>query len=694
MAELIVFAGTSEGREMTEFLYKKGRNLLACVATEYGEEMLAGLPDEMIHRGRLDADGMMTLIRGQKAETVVDATHPYAVEVSKNIRMACEETGVRYLRLDRSAAEDDNGREIEKLSHQEDRADDEGVSGQDQRFGGENSIVRVGSIREAAACLAAREGKALITTGSRELEPFREVPGYRERLTVRVLPSAESIAACRAVGFDGKHIIAMQGPFSEEMNALMLKETGASWLVTKESGTRGGFPEKLAAAKRTGAKIILVSRPPEKRGHTFREIMEILSPEKEDESETQQVYLIGAGMGAPSLLTGEAKHAIRKADVVIGSERLIRQLDIEIGEGKPTFVCWESGKILAFLEEHPAYRTAAILLSGDTGFYSGARKLTEILEEKGEGHGRRVEILCGISSVQYFCAKCRIPWEEVHLTSIHGRQANLAAAVRRHRLVFVLGGGKASVQQAMSGLAACGYGRLTVRAGVNLSNPGEKIFETTVERLAEEAPEDPAVFLLENAAADRTVVTHGIPDQNFLRGDVPMTKEEVRSAVLSKLRLTENAVVYDVGAGTGSVAVEAALQAWRGKVFAIERKADAAELIRENARRFGVTNLDVISGEAPEILAELPAPTHVFIGGSGGGLSEICDRLREKNPAVRIVAAAVTLETMAALTDYLKIRSPQHVEVTQISAARGRTVGGYHLMNGMNPVLLAAFDFV
>ena len=183
-------------------------------------------------------------------------------------------------------------------------------------------------------------------------------------------------------------------------------------------------------------------------------------------------------------------------------------------------------------------------------------------------------------------------------------------------------------------------------------------------------------------------MVHGLPDEGFLRGDVPMTKEEVRSVSLSKLRLKRDSVVYDIGAGTGSVAVEAALQAWQGQVYAVERLHQARELIRENARRFQADNLTVIQGEAPEALAELPTPDCVFIGGSGGKLRQILEAVFAKNPEARVVINAITLETVSEAVACLNTIEIREEEVVQMSAARSRKAGIYHLMQGQNPIYI------
>lgn len=167
-----------------------------------------------------------------------------------------------------------------------------------------------------------------------------------------------------------------------------------------------------------------------------------------------------------------------------------------------------------------------------------------------------------------------------------------------------------------------------------------------------------------------------------------MTKQEVRACALAKLGVRRDDIVYDIGAGTGSVSVELALQADRGRVYAVERGDEGLELIKKNAAAFGCVNIHTIPAYAPEGLADLPAPDAVFIGGSGGKLGEILTAVLEKNSQVRVTIACITLETLAEAMDCLKGDAFTQVDVAQIAVSRAEKAGPYHLMKGMNPVFL------
>lgn len=191
----------------------------------------------------------------------------------------------------------------------------------------------------------------------------------------------------------------------------------------------------------------------------------------------------------------------------------------------------------------------------------------------------------------------------------------------------------------------------------------------------------------------KKIITQGIKDSAFIRGEVPMTKEEVRIISISKLELTEDSILYDVGSGTGSIAVEAALLSPSLKVYAIETNPAAVELIKTNREKFGADNIEVTEGLAPEALEKLPAPTHAFIGGTKGNLKSILESLLGKNPKMRVVMNAVSLESISEMTDAIKSFNIDNDEVIQVSVSRASKIGSYHMMQANNPVFIFSFNF-
>ncbi len=393
------------------------------------------------------------------------------------------------------------------------------------------------------------------------------------------------------------------------------------------------------------------------------------------------ITVIGIGMGNPDLLTVRAARVIQESRCLVGAQRMldcVPDTDAEkVLASTPTQIAEE---VLRRRElEH-----VAVLVSGDTGFYSAARGLMRPFE------GEQVEWIPGISSLQYFCAKLGIPWDEVAVLSLHGREQDLAGAVCFNRETFLLTGGKSGVSELCARLCEEGLGDLTVYAGERLSYPDERISQGTAEQFCRQTFDPLAVMLVCNhrVRSRSRPVTHGIPDEAFLRGNVPMTKAEVRAVSVAKLRLEPGWTVWDVGAGTGSVSVETARVLLSGTVFAIEREQEACDLIEQNRMRFALPNLRVVKGIAPFALEHLPSPDAVFIGGSSGGLSPSVELAVQKNPAVRVVVNAITLETVGAALEVFNRLQLTGQEVVQVFAARSKTVGGSHMMTGQNPVYI------
>ena len=248
MRRILIFSGTTEGRRLTEFLDGRNAEVYVSTATEYGKECTGEHENAEVFSGRMDQKQMAELMKKKQIDLVIDATHPFAQLVTGEIRKACESMGVQYLRCLREEAEE---------------------------TGEEKQVIWQDSVKAAAEYLAGTEGQILITTGSKELAKYTKIPDYKERCYARVLSTGQAVLDSIACGFEGKHLIAMQGPFSKEMNVATIHQTGAKYFVTKESGKAGGFEEKVQAAKETGAVLVAVGRPKES-GWTFSEVCEWL----------------------------------------------------------------------------------------------------------------------------------------------------------------------------------------------------------------------------------------------------------------------------------------------------------------------------------------------------------------------------------------------------------------------------------
>jgi precorrin-6Y C5,15-methyltransferase (decarboxylating) len=319
-----------------------------------------------------------------------------------------------------------------------------------------------------------------------------------------------------------------------------------------------------------------------------------------------------------------------------------------------------------------------VLVSGDTGFFSIAKTLIEKLADS-----CNIDVVCGISSLQYFCSKIGISYENMKVVSLHGRKNSILGSISYNQKVFVLTGGNNKAHAVCSSLTDNGLGDVVVTAGENLSMPKERIIKGSAKELSEYTFDDLTVLLIEN----HNFVNCYLPlyDRDFIRGNIPMTKEEVRFVTLSKLAVEPCDIVYDIGAGTGAVSMEMARKAYDGCIYAIEHKEEAVDIIKQNRQKLGGYNVSVIHGKAPETLLKLPKPDKAFIGGSSGNMNEIVEVLLEKNPNIKLVANAITLETLnEAVTAFEKHGFETDIVCINVSASK--RVGGYHMMMANNPV--------
>lgn len=698
MKKVLVFAGTTEGRELAELLADSNIKCSVCVATDYALELMNDKRLD-VHCGRLTEEEMEVLMRDGKFDVVVDATHPYAQIVSQNVRQAADKESISLIRLRRSTESAEEG------------------------------FVSFKTHEECSAWLSFQTGNILLTTGSKDLGSYAKNETIKNHLFVRVLPGEESIRLCTANGITGRQIIAMQGPFSAQMNECILREYSIDWMVTKISGHAGGFEEKVEAAKKAGVGVCAILPPSENVCQTeisgderkssmyicenvydTAKKLELLLKEDILSKRSRKIILSGIGMGNTDGMTREAYHAFEEAEVIFGAERMLENLP-----GKGVKVpYYRADDIISYLIEHPQYTKAAAAFSGDSGFYSGAQSMKKALDEANEKGTLKSEttILPGISSVSALAAHFGVSWNDAVLASIHGRRTNVVNLVRKNPKVFLLLSGKNDFEMLVNKFREARINNVKISAGYRISYPDEKLFTFYLDEFETklfDLPEGVYTCLIENEDCEEQILTPGMDDEIFSRTKVPMTKNEVRVLSISRLELTKNAVVYDVGSGTGSVSAECARLSPDIFVFAIEQKEEAANLTKENAARLGLLDqIVVINKKAPEGFEELPTPTHVFIGGSSGALSDILSAIQKKlivkentkgktdkiSKGVRVVINAVSLETIAQITKLIQTYPVAHVQLTQIQASRAHKLGSYNLMQAQNPVLIASFDLL
>ncbi len=396
------------------------------------------------------------------------------------------------------------------------------------------------------------------------------------------------------------------------------------------------------------------------------------------------IHLIGAGMDCDRTLTSEAREALREADVIIGAKRLVDSLPESFSAER--IVQAFPDKVAETIHDHPHWQRVAVVLSGDVGFYSGARRLVELLADC------QPILVPGLSTPQYFAAKLKRPWQDFHLVSAHGSAVDVIAETLDHAEIFFLTDNCTTPAAIAAQLCTAGLEQAQITIGENLGSPDEKIVSGTAQEFCQKQFAALSVALVETAASMRPVQrTPGLPDAAFQRGDAPMTKRETRAVILSLLEPEIDGIYYDIGAGTGSVAVEIALQARRGRVYAIERSSETCSLINTNKTRFGVYNLEIVNGTAPAALAAgLPPPSGVFIGGSAGAMRAIIASVLGKNAAARLVVSAVTLDTLAAAVAAMEELEVAGIDVIQIAVTRTVKRAGLRMLDALNPVFLVS----
>lgn len=659
MIGCIVFSGTTEGRTLSDALSAHKIKHIVCVAGTYGEEMMEEDPCREVHVGRMDADAMKEFFQSSGAgrdTLIVDATHPYAAEVTKNIKEACNAAGLKYVRVIRSG-------------------DESAAEG----------YPKYASAEDCAKALCKTDSNILLTTGSKELSVYcaNVSKDVLERTYVRVLPSIESLELCEKAGIEKTHIIAMHGPFSKDMNAALIRQYSIKHLVTKESGGAGGFEEKILAAREEGITAHIIERPSAEEGISLEAALSMLLTEADP---VMNITIAGLGMGGDGGLTIEAQMAIKDSDVIFGAERLVAGID------KKKYPLYLAKDIIPVLESEKPMRPV-ILYSGDVSFFSGTRKMIAALKEWRKDVNIRV--LPGISSISYLASKLETSYDDAILFSLHGHDgaedlAKLSDLIKYNAKVFTLLSGGKDIRKIADVMIASGIDG-SITAGNNLSYDNESVITMSPADALSYDKEGVTTAFIYNNAPSRKPLINVVKDSDMIRGDIPMTKECIRHESIIRLGLCEGDVMYDIGGGTGSVSIEAASLSRNLKVYSFERKPEAVSLIKENIAKAGLYNVEVIEGDAPDTFEGLPVPDRVFIGGSDGRLSRTIKYLSDRKKGIRYVINAVSLETFEEVKKLMKEYEAADDEIVQISVTGVRKAGGHHLMSAQNPVWIFSF---
>ena len=387
-----------------------------------------------------------------------------------------------------------------------------------------------------------------------------------------------------------------------------------------------------------------------------------------------KVYIIGTGMDGISTLTVQAQQLIKNSDIIIGAERIVRPF---MNTEKRVIITYDTAEICRYIEEFQGLQIV-ILMSGDCGFFSGAKKLASHLDD--------YEIICGIPSPVYLCSKFGLTWENMRFISLHGTENNIAINVKTNHYCFFLLGGKINISTLCKILCDYNLSNVKVYIGENLGYKNEKIKYDFACNLINFKSDNLSCAVVVN---DNFIeyLPCGINDNDFIRGKIPMTKSEIRCIAVSKMNVKKGDICWDIGCGTGSVSIEMALRCTDGKVFSFDKSEEALHLTQANAYKFSCDNLSKFKCCLPDFPNNIPAPDKVFIGGSSGKIKEIFNLVLAKNPDALILLTAISLETLfSAKTAFEEFGI--NAEITQIFSARNSNIGKSSLLLANNPVFI------
>lgn len=398
------------------------------------------------------------------------------------------------------------------------------------------------------------------------------------------------------------------------------------------------------------------------------------------------IEIFGIGPGTPEWLPPAIEKEVAQCDLLLGGVRALELFPAFLGERFRV----DRDLTLTIRTIRQALdmnKRVAILVSGDPGFYSLLPLVRRNFPQE------MIRVFPGISSLQFAFARAGVPWQGAELMSVHGRSIE-SLPLNVCNPLGILTGGDNTPQKIATYYSSYGFNpRISI--GNALSYPEEVWVDTDANGLKDsEASYPNAVMIIYPGDSQdggsreiRTQSGFGFPDEEFIRGQVPMTKSEIRVQVLSKAKIKASDRILDVGAGTGSLSIEAALLAERGCVFAVEEDLEAQDLILKNQEKFKVSNLRLIRGTAPKALIGIPPIDVCLIGGSHGQVEEIL-RQSPLIPGGRVVITAVTLETLAKSLEALKTLEYQEVDVISLQAVRWKGIKDFHLAQALNPVFI------
>ena len=399
-------------------------------------------------------------------------------------------------------------------------------------------------------------------------------------------------------------------------------------------------------------------------------------------------YIVGIGPGDKGFLYPLATAAIEKADVLIGGKRNLEEFAHL--RKKTISIDRSLQPIVEYIDNNWQQEKIAVLASGDTGLFSINTYLRKKLPSV------PFQVLPGISSLQYLMAQENLSWNELKIVSLHGNdKVNIINTVATNPVTAIFTGNGNAPASIAGKLKALNYADLDITVGENLSYPEERIIKGSPQEISDLEFGPLNIMIVKNNDYYKRpwpYLTAGLPDDIFIRDEVPMTKSEVRTLIMSKLKLKADSRILEIGAGTGSCTIEIGLLANEGKVFALERNPQATELCKKNISKFALDNITLIEGTAPQDIPDDLVYDRVFIGGSGGNMHDIIRKISDKK--LRLVVSAITVESVSEAIDAMEEMGFDNIEIVQAAISRSRKAGGKHLMLAINPITIISGDLL
>lgn len=394
------------------------------------------------------------------------------------------------------------------------------------------------------------------------------------------------------------------------------------------------------------------------------------------------LIIIGIGMGNLKYITRYAEEKIKESDIIVITSERFKNI-CNIFEKK--IIVADLINIYDIIGKLNV--NISVIVSGDAGFYSLSNKIFESFKAK-----KNVEIINGINSMQYLSSKIHKSYDKWKVLTVHGRENyKIIAMTAYNKYLFLLAGGKNRPENICSMLCEYGLENVEVTVGENLSYENEKIITDSAYNISKLKFESLSVILIENKNFINPFIN--LCDSDFLRDNIPMTKQSVRDLSVSLLNIEPEDIIYDIGAGTGSISLACAKKAFEGIVYSIEKEKKACDLINENKIKNKIYNIKIINEKAPFKQNNILSPKKVFIGGSDGNIFEIIDWIKNLNNKIKIVINCITIENLYKSIECLENAEFENVDIKCINCSNGKKVGKYNLMIAENPIYIISGEY-